>query len=154
VGFYAGSELLGSVKIDSDGHAMLATAALRVGEQSLTATYSGSALDLASTSGALLLNVSRAPTKTALVATPIEAAPGTVITLTATVAPTAGTAIAIGKVVFKDGTTTLATVPLVAGTARYTNATLASGKHSITAHFNGSVDELESISPAVVLTIT
>jgi len=154
VGFYAGSDLLGSVNIGSDGHAMLATAALRVGEQSLTATYSGSALDLASTSGALPLNVSQAPTTTALVVSPVHGASGTLITLTATVAATAGTAIPIGKVVFKDGTMTLATVALVAGTANYTIATLVSGKHSITAHFNGSVDELDSISPAVVVTIT
>jgi hypothetical protein len=43
-----------------------------------------------------------------------------------------------GSVTFRDGTRTLKTVTLSAGTAAYSTAALALGAHSITASYNGN----------------
>ncbi|MFZ1360615.1 MAG: transglycosylase domain-containing protein [Candidatus Saccharimonadales bacterium] len=58
-------------------------------------------------------------------------APGTSITLTATIAPAA----AQGTVVFRDSGSALGTITVVNGTATLTTASLVSGSHQITATF-------------------
>jgi hypothetical protein len=55
-------------------------------------------------------------------------------------------------VTFKDGTTTLKTVPVSAGAAKYTTSTLATGTHNITATYTGSTDFTNS-SGALVQTV-
>jgi hypothetical protein len=155
VGFYAGADILGDVKINAEGQAALTIGALHVGAQSLTATYSSDPTDLASTSSAIVVTISTVSTTTTLNASPTTGAPGTAITLTATVAPSSGTASPKGKVTFKDGTTTLASVKLdESGVATYTATTLAAGTHTITAHYNGSADEVRSVSAAGTVTIS
>jgi uncharacterized protein (TIGR03437 family) len=52
-----------------------------------------------------------------------------------------------------DGSTTLATVALVAGQAAYTTAALAAGPHSITATYNGDANLLASTSTALAHTV-
>jgi hypothetical protein len=62
---------------------------------------------------------------------------GQSVTFTASVTPQfSGTV--TGTVTFYDGTTTLRTVSLSGGAAKYTTKTLASGTHTITATYNGS----------------
>ena len=61
------------------------------------------------------------------------------VTFTATVTPAFG-GMPTGTVVFKDGSTTLKSVPLSAGVANYTTTKLAVGSHNITATYNGSAD--------------
>jgi hypothetical protein len=126
-----------------------------VGVRSLTATYNGNSTDLASTSSASVVTISAVSTATTLIASPTTGAPGTAVTFTATVTPISGTASPKGKVTFKDGTTTLAAVQLAeSGVATYTGALMNAGTHTITAHYDGSADEVKSVSVAVKVTIT
>jgi uncharacterized repeat protein (TIGR01451 family) len=60
---------------------------------------------------------------------------GDPVTFTATVSGSSGTP--TGTVTFKDGATTLGTVPLVAGTASFTTSTLTTGVHTISAVYSG-----------------
>jgi hypothetical protein len=78
-------------------------------------------------------------TTTTLTVQPTTATAGQAITLTATVRGTAGApASPTGSVVFRDGGTTLATVPLQAnGQATFTISTLGLGSHTITAAYSG-----------------
>ena len=75
-------------------------------------------------------------------------------TLTATVAPPAGTATPTGTVTFLDGTTTLGSVPLDAnGTASLTVTTLSPGAHSITARYNGDANFANLTSTTATVTV-
>jgi hypothetical protein len=68
---------------------------------------------------------------------------GQAVTFTATVTngvnPT-------GTVQFNDGSTTLGSVALVGGVARFTTSTLATGAHSITAVYAGDANNTGSAS--------
>ena len=78
-------------------------------------------------------------TTTTLAATSAAVSYGQAVSLTATVAaPGGGTTPTGGTVAFMDGTTLLATVPLVAGTASYTAPLLAPGTHTLTANYSGN----------------
>lgn len=69
------------------------------------------------------------------------------VTFTAVVSPTSGTP--IGKVMFSDGSTVLATVRLSKGSATFSTSSLASGVHSITAAYQGSGNFLPSSTVAL-----
>ncbi|MBI3041677.1 MAG: Ig-like domain repeat protein, partial [Betaproteobacteria bacterium] len=69
----------------------------------------------------------------ALVSSANPANLGAGVTFTATLTGTSPT----GTVTFRDGATTLATVPVTAGTASYTTNTLTEGVHRITAEYSG-----------------
>ena len=75
---------------------------------------------------------------------------GTALTYTATVSSLAGTPTTPGgNVVFQDGATVLATVPLTAGTASYTAYTaLAAGADSLAAYYQGDSTHAVSSSSA------
>ena len=62
---------------------------------------------------------------------------GQSVTFTATVAPQFSGTVR-GTVTLYDGTTALKTASLSGGVAKFTTSTLASGKHTITATYNGS----------------
>src|SRR5206468_2257069 len=76
---------------------------------------------------------------------------GQAVTLTATVAPVApATGVPAGDVTFRDGATTIGTATLDAtGHASIVVSTLATGNHSLTAAYGGSLDFLASTSAAV-----
>src|SRR5437867_3376489 len=76
---------------------------------------------------------------------------GQAVTLTATVAPVApATGVPAGDVTFRDGATTIGTATLNAtGHASIVVSTLATGNHSLTAAYGGSLDFLASTSAAV-----
>jgi hypothetical protein len=61
---------------------------------------------------------------------------GQSVTFTDTVSASSGTP--AGKVVFKDGTTTLGTVTLTNGVATFVTSSLTAGRHKITARYGGS----------------
>ena len=76
------------------------------------------------------------PSTTLTLAAPTSAAPGSPVTLTATINSTGGTP--TGQIVFHDGNTILGTAPLNAnGVAALTISTLAAGTHSLTASYEG-----------------
>ena len=76
---------------------------------------------------------------------------GDLVTLTATVASTVGTA--TGNVTFMDGATTLGTGALSAGKATFSTAALSLGTHSITAVYGGATNILASTSPVLTQTV-
>src|SRR5258705_7285409 len=83
---------------------------------------------------------------------PATAAPGSAITLTATVSSAGG--VPTGSVVFLDGTTQLGTSPLDdAGVATLRNNTLVTGTHSLTASYTGDGKFGASTSAAVSIVI-
>lgn len=68
--------------------------------------------------------------------------PGTAVSLTATVSPTAGT----GTVTFYDRSTALGTVSLSSGTAALSSYVLPSGKHELLAVYSGDTTYASSYS--------
>ncbi len=68
---------------------------------------------------------------------------GQSVTFTATVAPQFSGTVR-GTVTFYDGATVLKTAALSGGVAKFTTSTLASGKHNITATYNGSTNFIGS----------
>jgi uncharacterized protein (TIGR03118 family) len=90
------------------------------------------------------------PATTLTLAAPANAAPGAPVTLTSTVASTAGTP--TGEVNFLDGQTVIGTARLNAGgVATFTTSTLAAGAHSLSASYAGD-DNFEGSASAPVNT--
>lgn len=155
VKFKNGTATLGTVTLNGTGQATLSTKALAVGTHAITAAYSGSADDRASTSNAVAVTVTpRIATATSLSVDPVAATSGTPIHFVATVRPISGTTIPAGRVAFKSGTTKIGSAALdAAGTAILTSAKLAVGAREITATYAGDAGYLGSSSTAVELTI-
>jgi hypothetical protein len=129
VEFFDGAVSLGTASV-SGGVATLSTIALPAGARSLTAVFSGSSGFDPSTSSSVSYQVNAVATTTVLA---VNGVPEQFqqITLDATVVPNN----AVGSIVFKDGATTLATRPLVSGTAQYQTNGLALGTRLLTAEF-------------------
>jgi len=114
---------------------------LAVGAHTVSATYTPSTgSNFTSSNGSLSggQTVNKADTLSAVTSSVNPSAFGQSVTFTATVtavSPGAGTP--SGSVTFKDGTTTLDTKPLSAGSATYSTSTLPVGAHSITAIYIG-----------------
>src|SRR6202042_1289448 len=95
----------------------------------------------ASTSTALTQTVSQDGTTSVVISSVNPSASGQPVVFTAVEIPIApGTGTPTGTVMFKDGTTTLATEPLSGGTATYLDTTLTNGLHSITAVYSGDTN--------------
>lgn len=152
VTFLNGSATLGSSSLNSAGIAAL-TIAPAAGSYSITASYAGTSTDLASTSSAVaVVAAPPAGTTTSLTVAPNPASTQQAVAFTAKVtspgvAPT-------GTATFADGSTTLAVVSLVAGSAIYSNNSLAPGQHTITASYSGDANNLSSTSAPVDLTVS
>jgi hypothetical protein len=153
VTFKNGASALGSVTLVS-GKATFSTSALTVGTHSITAIYNGSVDYKTSTSAALTQTVNKAATATTLTSSPNPSTFNQIVTFTATVAAVApGSGTPAGSVIFKDGATALATVPLISGKAFFSTSTLAKGTHSMTAVYLGSANDLGSTSAIVTQTV-
>lgn len=150
--FYAGSTLLGTAALNSTGVATLSTA-LPLGQDAITAVYSGSASYVGSTSGALAVS-NRSSSVVTFSASPTTQLYNNPIVLTAQ--PTSATAGTLGGTVsFLDGTTVLTTVPLGGnGRATYSIATLLDGSHSLTAAYSGDPNFQPSGSTGAAVAIT
>ncbi|HEY4328784.1 MAG TPA: Ig-like domain repeat protein, partial [Phycisphaerae bacterium] len=145
--FKDGSTVLGTIALAS-GEAVLNTSLLKVGNHTITASYVGDANSNAKTSPSLARVVDKAAT-TSVVTSPSASVPaGTNVTFTAVVsANSPAVLVPTGKVVFKDGVTTLATVTLAAGQAVFTTLTpLSAGDHSITATYLGDGSDDAGVS--------
>jgi hypothetical protein len=92
-------------------------------------------------------NVAKAVSTTLLTIVPNPPSVNSSIALTATI-PAAGSTLATGTVTFMDGATVLSSVPLVAGSASYSE-TIAPGKHSFTATYAGDANFNASTSNAL-----
>jgi hypothetical protein len=129
----------------------------------ITAVYAGDDSWAGSTSNAITLKPVLIPTTTTLAVTPATAAPGQVVTLTATVKPTSAPAASVaqnptGNVVFYNGTTILATVALTAAanntaTAQLLFSTLPAGQNTLTAVYVGDLFYAASTSNPITIVV-
>jgi len=125
---------------------------LTVGTHNITAIYSGTS-SLAASTGTISQVVTKIPTTTTLVSSKNPSNSNQTITLTATVMAN-GNVVTTGKVVFKDGPTTLGgPIALSAnGSASVSASNLAVGNHQITAIF-GPTDTHEMSTGTVTQTV-
>jgi Bacterial Ig-like domain (group 3) len=152
VAFYDGTVYLGTAPLiatgDPSGTASLSISSLAVGNDPITAVYSGDAnYSGASTGTPAVVMVNPATTATTL--TSATTAQGTVLTADVVVTSPSNPPIA-GTVSFFDGTTLLGTVPVSDGIASLNIGTLSAGSHSFSANFSGSVTTSTSGSTLVV----
>jgi hypothetical protein len=153
VSFRDGSTVLGTVTLGG-GAANFPVSSLTAASHSLTAVYNGATNFSASTSPTLTQTVNRASTSTTLTSSRNPSTFGQSVTFTATVRSIApGTGTPTGSVVFKDGSTTIATVSLSNGTAAFSSTSLSRGIHSITAAYQGSGNYSTSTSTTVIQTV-
>jgi hypothetical protein len=126
--FKDGATMLGTGTVSS-GHATMSISGLSVGAHRITAVYGGDA-GFGPSAGTTVQTVI---SKVTLTSSANPAVYGQAVTLTAGVSPVP----AAGSVTFKDGVSTLGTVAVTGGIARFVTGTLAVGTHRITASFSG-----------------
>ena len=166
VTFMDGATMLGNGSLTYDplsgkDTATVSTATLSVGSHAITASYSGDANFVTSTtSSAISQVVNQAGTTTVIASLPGSSALGQAVTFTATVsanAPGAGTP-PTGTVTFKDGATTLGTgtQSVVGGNlqAIFSTSSLTLGSHSIKAVYGGDSNFKTSTSPTLTQTVS
>lgn len=129
----------------SGGAASYASPALSVGSHTITASYAGNGNNAASASAGAVVTWAKQSTTTSLTSTSTAPPFGTAVTFTATVSGSNPT----GNVVFADGGTTLATVPVSGGVASYASPGLSIGSHTITASYLGDGNNTASMSNGV-----
>ncbi len=140
-----GSSAIATATISGDGSFVLATAALSIGNHTVTASYSGDANNSAAVSQAATVMIRPASSTTSLITSVNPIIQGNALTLTATIisdSPNAG-----GLVSFLDGTTLLGTIALGAGgTASLVAGDLVAGTHALTAVYSGDTNHAGSTS--------
>jgi uncharacterized repeat protein (TIGR03803 family) len=156
VAFKYGSDTLATLALNGSGVATLTapTSGYPVNTYAITAVYEGDANDTTSTSSPVDVQVTKDTTTTVLTITPTTVTiPGSV-TLKATVAASAG-ATPTGSVTFKDGSTTLGTVPLSGGvgSATVSSKGYPAGTYNVTAVYSGDATQATSTSTAVSVTL-
>lgn len=154
-----GTPLGEAVELDGDGNATSPSVTnLSPGDHEVRALYSGSTY-FKSGSSSLTQGVAKVGTTTTLSATPANATFGQTVTLKATVTPASSAAgNPTGTVVFKRGSTTIASVPVASGpggtaVATVNVSTLAAGSHAITAEYSGTSVFAASASSATTVTV-
>jgi hypothetical protein len=148
--FRDGATTLGSRTL-SAGTATITTSALTTGKHSIKALYGDASNFATSTTSVVTQRATKWPTTTSVVAAPTPSLVGQSVTFTATVSSGAGTP--TGTVIFKDGATTLGTIPLSAGTATLSVSTLTAGGHTIVAVYGGNSSFAPSTSSFVKQTV-
>jgi subtilase family serine protease len=132
------------------------TAPAASGSLSLSAAYQGSSEFASSTSTTLTESVITIPTTTALTISPSSTSlqAGSSYTLTATVAPSSGSTVPAGSVIFTIGSATQTVVLNSSGVATYTGtAPAASGSLSLSAAYQGSTEFSSSTSSTLTESI-
>jgi len=155
VTFYDGTTVLGTQTLTGNT-AVFTTTAFTAGTHSaITAVYGGDVNFNGSTSAAATpaVIIFTATTTTALGLTASSAPYGTSITMFASINGGAATT-ATGNVIFTDGGTTIATVPVSSSAASYVTATLAVGTHTIGCSYSGDSNYTGSTCTTATLTIT
>jgi ELWxxDGT repeat protein len=127
----------------SGGRATFLTAALAVGQHTITATYGGSTNYMGSqaTDSAAPQVVNQALSRTVLTSFPDPSVFGQVVSFTVLVsALPLGRGTPTGAVIFTDGTTSIGSISLTGGRATFTTASLSRGNHAINASYGGDSD--------------
>lgn len=148
-----GATTLATRTLSAQGTASFSTSGLETGTHSITAAYSGDALNAMSTSAVLTQTVNPAPSDASII-TSLDSAPaGRSVTLVSN--PFVRGNNATGTVTFRDGSTVLGTVTVstrMRATLHVSN--LSQGSHWITASYSGDSNHLPSTSPNWPLLIT
>jgi hypothetical protein len=152
-----GATLGASMNLDGNGDASAGPVnGLAPGTHTVAYVTSGDA-NFLGTNGSFTLTVSKIPTQTALQLSPNPVVFGQPETMTATVTHSTGPGTPTGTMTFKDGSTTLTTVPVTgsagSATASFTTSTLAAGSHAITATYSGDTSFAGSSSSAGTLVV-
>jgi hypothetical protein len=151
VTFQQGGTVLGTATL-SGGKAVLNTKALTVGNDTVTANYSGDSNDAAS-SGTANVTVSLDGTTTTVNSSANPSVYGQRVIFTARVtAQTPGSGTPTGTVTFYDGSTALGTGTLSSGVVKF-SAPLSLGGHAITASYGGDSNFTASSSGALSQTV-
>ncbi|MFZ0251905.1 MAG: Ig-like domain repeat protein [Acidimicrobiales bacterium] len=124
----------------SNGQATLTTSALAVATHPITASYSGDANFIGSTTTSEVSQVvNQAPTSLSLQSSLNPSTSGQSVTFTATVTPTTGSG-ETGTVTFFDNGGSIGTGSVSNGQASLITSALAAGTHPITASYGGDSD--------------
>jgi hypothetical protein len=155
VTFKDGTTVLGSGLTDASGVVTLAARTFAGGSHSITASFAGSGIYLASTSPAVVISIAAAVSSLALTTNVSNGInPSTSVTMTATITPI----VASATITFYDGATSLGTARTsatgVATLAKTFAGSVAGTSHSLTAKFAGSTAATASTSNAVTITST
>ncbi len=157
VQFWDGATLLGTVTLNSAAKATYTTTAfaLAVGDDSITAVYSGSTKFETSTSSILPQTVNEDPTAVSVKTSNATIVFGQSVTFTATVSSTSpGSGTPTGTVTFYDGNQQLAQESLGStGKATFSTSSLPLGSNSITVVYSGDGNYLGNTSTAVSQTV-
>ena len=147
VTFYDNGNNLATVALSAADTGTYTTASLPAGTHSITAHYNGDSNFIVSTSVPRIQTINAYAAGVTLSSSPNPSRTGQPVTWQVTVRNTGGTGpVPTGTVSFLDGSSVVATSPLVNGSAVYTTATLTVGSHTITAHYNGDADFTPSTS--------
>jgi uncharacterized repeat protein (TIGR03803 family) len=147
VTFFAGTLAVGSVTLSSGSGSLTVpvTGSTASGVYAVTAQYNGDASDSTSTSAAVSVTVI-APTTTKLTVSPNPVPANQIVTMTAFVKQTYGSATPTGTVTFTVGSFVAGTANLVNGTAVVNLSTvgISAGTYAVTATYNGDMHDTES----------
>jgi len=137
VTFRDGGTIVATQTVGTPSQATYTTSSLSVGDHSISASYSGDASYVPSSSAALTQSVETASATVQLTISPAPALSGQAITLAATVTTTPSTARPTGQVSFDADGTPVASAPLDTTGHAAATVTMAGGVHSVTAVYSG-----------------
>jgi hypothetical protein len=152
VTFLNGTTTLGTATITTTAtgaKATLSTTALPLGDNPITAVFSGDSNYSTSTSTAFTETIVAGPTTTMLSSSANPSVYGQTLTFTAQVTAGSAPTPPTGTVFFLDGATQIGTGTLSGGVATFATSTLTVGTHSITARYGGTTTFASSTSTAV-----
>jgi sugar lactone lactonase YvrE len=152
VTFLNGSTTLGIGTLSAGGLATISVATIPLGQNNITAVYSGSTNYLGSTAGVMVQSVVQAETSTALASSANPSTMEDAITLTATVTGQGGHP--SGVVTFSSDGTVFGQAPLNGqGVATFAYSGLLVGRHGLVASYGGDAQNLQSVSPLLTQTV-
>ncbi len=153
VTFVSGGLSIGTGAV-TNGTALLKPSTLPAGSDSITAVFGATSTDQASTSNAVVVNITPANTTTTLSVSSISPAPGASVILTAAVA-TNGSPATSGLVTFLSNGSAVGTGTVNSdGMATISLSTLPSGADAITASYGGTSNLAGSSSSAITVTVS
>jgi hypothetical protein len=136
VTFQDGGSTIATVSL-ANNQAAYSTKYKKGGSHAITATYSGDANNLGSTSTTLMEYIESAVTKTVVTTSGSPSFVGQPVTFTATVTSTYGTIPDGELVTFYNEKTEIGTGTTASGVATFTTSSLKVGKHTIKANYAG-----------------
>jgi hypothetical protein len=137
--FQAGLSVLGNATLNGSGQGSLSVTTSLIGALLIEVNYAGDPNYLACIAPILTINVTQGSSSVALGSSANPAAPGAVVTFTASVSASGATP--TGTVTFKDGAAAIGTASLNGSAqAAFSTSALGAGGHSITAVYGGDAN--------------